>query len=289
MRVPVGVKLLGVMVGSTLFYAWVGQLVPQKEVLPPEVVEMAEDMSTDELVEVGQEIFEGKGLCSTCHTIGQSGALRFPDLDGIAVRAATRVPGLDQLDYVAQSLYRPNAYVVPGFAPGMPAADKPPVGLSDDEIRAVIAYLQTLGGSATMTMATTLPYAQGAEPTDGADPPGGEAPPTATAGMAAGEPAPGTEAAVTLPADGAAAGAAGGGEAMLARFGCTECHATRPGGQRSLAGVGGRLSRAEIERWLVDHRPPLPASYHQQVTLAQVRSMTDYLAGLGGGAGGGAR
>ena len=147
MNVPMPVKLLGLVIGATLFYTWVGALVPQKEVHPPEVVELAEDVSTEELVSIGQTIYEGKGLCNTCHTIGQSGALRFPDLGGIAETAATRVPGLDQLGYLGQSIYQPNAYVVPGFNPGMPAIDKPPIALSDDEILAVIAYLQTLGGA----------------------------------------------------------------------------------------------------------------------------------------------
>jgi mono/diheme cytochrome c family protein len=180
--VPVSLRLAGLAVGSTLFYAWVGQLVPQKEVLPPEVVEMSQDLTTEDMVAIGKTIFEGKGICATCHTIGRSGALRFPDLDGVAVRAADRVSGLGQVEYLAQSLYEPEAYIVPGFNPGMPQIDKPPIGLSDDEIKAVVAYLQTLGGEPTMTMATVLPYAEGAEATSDVDPPGpGDAPPAGEA------------------------------------------------------------------------------------------------------------
>jgi cytochrome c5 len=270
MRVPPTLNILGLAVGATLLYAWVGQLVPQKEVHPPEVVEMAADISTAEMVDIGQEIFDGKGLCNTCHTIGSSGALRFPDLAGIATRAAERQPGTDALTYMAESLYRPEAYIVPGFNPGMPAIDKPPIALSDDEIKAVIAYLQTLGGEATMTMATVVPYAAGAEPTSDVDPPGG-----ATAAEAA---AAAQTAAVT-PAGAPAASGAAGGEALLARFGCNECHA--PGGDADpLAGVGGRLDRAAIERWLIAHDPPLPPTYRNQVTLAEVQSLTDYLVAL---------
>jgi mono/diheme cytochrome c family protein len=269
MRVPPSLNILVLAVGATLFYAWVGQLVPQKEVHPPQVVEMAADMTTAEMVEIGQDIFAGKGLCSTCHTIGQSGALRFPDLAGIATRAETRVPGMDGLTYLAQSLYEPSAYIVPGFNPGMPEIDKPPVALSPDEIKAVIAYLQTLGGEPTITMATRLPYEEGAATTPDVDPVGGA--------TAAEEAAASALAAVTDP------GRVGvGGEALLGRFGCTDCHAADPGGERSLAGVGTRLDRAAIQRWLVDHRPPLPASYRQQVTLADVEAMTEYLAGLKG-------
>ena len=61
---------------------------------------------------------EGKGLCITCHTIGKSGALRFPDLDGVAVRAATRIPGLSDVEYLAQSLYEPDSYIVAGIQSG---------------------------------------------------------------------------------------------------------------------------------------------------------------------------
>ena len=50
------------------------------------------------MVKVGREIMEGKGLCFTCHTIGKTGALRFPDLAGVDVRAKTRVPGLSDVE-----------------------------------------------------------------------------------------------------------------------------------------------------------------------------------------------
>ena len=51
---------------------------------------------------------DGKGLCFTCHTIGKTGALRFPDLEGVDVRAKTRVPGLSDVEYFAQSMYEPE-------------------------------------------------------------------------------------------------------------------------------------------------------------------------------------
>lgn len=152
MRVPVELKIGALTLATTAFYTLVGQLVPQKEVQPPQETALAKEMSKDELVAAGRQIMEGKGLCFTCHTVGKSGALRFPDLDGIATRAATRVPGLSALDYLAESIYDPNVYIVPGFNPGMPVINKPPIGLSDQEILAVIAYLQSLGGEVTVTL-----------------------------------------------------------------------------------------------------------------------------------------
>jgi mono/diheme cytochrome c family protein len=160
-RIPLIVKIGALIAITTALYTYIGQLVPQKEVAPPEVVELSASMTTADLVRIGRGIAEGKGLCLTCHTIGKSGsALRFPDLGGIATRAAERVPGLDALSYMAQSIYHPDDYIVPGFNPGMPAIHKPPIGLTDDEIKAVLAYLQSLGGEATITLDTAVPYAE---------------------------------------------------------------------------------------------------------------------------------
>ena len=114
-------------------------------------------MTTADMVKVGRGIMEGKGICLTCHTIGKSGALRFPDLAGIGGRAKTRVAGLSDVEYLAQSLYEPTAYVVPGFPPAMPPMNQPPFGLTDQEILCVIAALQTLGGTPTVTLQTTPP------------------------------------------------------------------------------------------------------------------------------------
>lgn len=197
MRIPVALKIAGLTLAATGFYTYVGQLVPQKEVLPPEApAELAADLTTEEMVEIGRQIVEGKGLCLTCHTIGQQVPnARFPDLAGIAERAGEQVAGLSALEYMAQSLYEPETYIVPGFTGGMPPIDRPPVGLNDEEIRTVIAYLQTLGGEATITMDTPLPYGEnaGAVPAE-------EPAPDAGAEAGATAPEPGPEATGTEPA-----------------------------------------------------------------------------------------
>jgi len=162
MKIPVSLRIAALAVATTGFYTYVGQLVPQKEVHPPVEVVLSKDMSQDEMRRVGREIMENKGLCLTCHTIGKkAGPLRFPDLDGVGARAATRRPGMTDVEYLAQSIYDPSAFIVPGFNPGMPVINKPPIGLTDDEILAVIAYLQSLGGTTTVTMQTKLPYQTG--------------------------------------------------------------------------------------------------------------------------------
>lgn len=161
-RVPLGVKLAVLVLGTTALYTYIGQLVPQKMVLAPVETKIKKDATTEEMIQIGRGIAEGKGLCLTCHTVtGKTTALRFPDLQGIGSRAAARVEGLDDVGYLAQSLYEPDSYIVEGFSPGMPTMNKPPIDLSDEEILTVIAYLQSLGGTPTVTMDTVLSYAEG--------------------------------------------------------------------------------------------------------------------------------
>lgn len=158
MKIPLIVRVGVLVLATTGFYTYVGQMVPQKEVQPPAEIVLSSNLTTDEMVKVGREIVEGKGLCLTCHTIGKTGALRFPDLAGVDARAKTRKPGYSDVDYFAESMYEPNAFIVPGFNPGMPTINKPPVGLTDQEILCVVAYLQTLGGTPTVTLQTRHRY-----------------------------------------------------------------------------------------------------------------------------------
>jgi len=167
MRVPVPLRIGALVLATTAFYGYVGQMVPQKEVQPPAEIVLRTDLTTADMVKVGREIFEGKGLCTTCHTLGKSGALRFPDLEGVGARAKTREAGMSDVDYFAQTLYEPNAFIVPGFNPGMPVISQPPIGLSDQEILCVIAYLQSLGGTPTVTLQTTHRYLSAAAPAGG--------------------------------------------------------------------------------------------------------------------------
>src|SRR3954468_24650904 len=177
MRIPIILRIGALVVATTGFYGYVGQMVPQKEVQPPAEIVLRSDLTTADMVKVGREIMEGKGLCFTCHTIGKTGALRFPDLAGVDTRAKTRIAGLSDVEYFAQSIYEPSAFIVPGFNPGMPVINKPPIGLTDQEILCVIAYLQTLGGTPTVTLQTKHHY-NGSTPT----PAGPGTPPGASPG-----------------------------------------------------------------------------------------------------------
>jgi len=159
MTIPHTLRVAVLVFAATGFYTYVGQMVPQKEVLPPTETVIRADLTTDDMVKVGQEIMNGKGLCFTCHTLGKTeGPFRFPDLSGVDARAKMRKPGYSDVDYFAETIYEPNAFIVPGFNPGMPVINKPPIGLTDQEILCVIAYLQTLGGMPTVTLQTSTKY-----------------------------------------------------------------------------------------------------------------------------------
>ncbi|MFN0071202.1 MAG: c-type cytochrome [Chloroflexota bacterium] len=71
----------------------------------------------------GQRVFTASG-CGACHVLegvpGAAGAVG-PALNNIGNVAATRRPGASTEDYIRESIAAPNAFVVPGFAPVMPA------------------------------------------------------------------------------------------------------------------------------------------------------------------------
>lgn len=262
MKVPVGLRIALLTIGATIFYTYVGQLVPQNEVEPPEVTELSEEMTVEEMIETGREIAEGKGLCLTCHTIGQSGALRFPDLQGIGSRAADRVPGMSAEEYLRESLYDPNAYVVSGFDPGMPSADRPPIGLTDEEIVTVIAYLQSLGGEVTVSLsgagqAASAPEGSAQPEVAEASPPPGETGTSLTGGE---EP----------------------GSALLHQFGCTDCHSLESPERikaDSFVDIGARMNYSEILEGIL-----IPRAGHEQAefvggtTISQAQEMARFLA-----------
>src|SRR4029077_1962237 len=69
MKIPIMLRIAVLVVATTGFYAYVGQMVPQKEVQPPAEIVLKSDLSQPEMAKVGREIMDGKGLCLTCHTI----------------------------------------------------------------------------------------------------------------------------------------------------------------------------------------------------------------------------
>lgn len=87
----------------------------------------------------GREVFVNSG-CGACHTIeGISNATVGPNLTQIGEVAATRKPGVSAEKYIRESIVNPQAYVVEGFNPVMPAifADT----LSQEQLEDLVAFL----------------------------------------------------------------------------------------------------------------------------------------------------
>ena len=78
MTIPHAPRIAVLVLATTAFYGYVGQMVPQSEVQPPEEIAIRADLTTPEMVEIGREIAEGKGLCRTCHTIGSERSAPVP-------------------------------------------------------------------------------------------------------------------------------------------------------------------------------------------------------------------
>jgi mono/diheme cytochrome c family protein len=152
MRMPVGVKVgvfsLVVMGG----YSWFANSIPQIESKPPQELSLEGGTVTPaQLVKAGEEIYKTKGTCEICHRIGQKGT-RAPDLAGVGGRAAKARPGMSAKAYLLESLIHPQAHVVEGYPPIMPAVDKPPIALNRSEVWALIAFLESQGGTVEVTL-----------------------------------------------------------------------------------------------------------------------------------------
>jgi mono/diheme cytochrome c family protein len=259
-----GLKIFGFVIIVLAFYSYVGQTVPQMITYPPETAELSSDMTSEDLAVAGAEIVAGKGTCLGCHTVGsEDTGLRFPDLGGIGDRAATRIADMSDIEYLAHSLYEPDDYIVDGFLGGMPVINRPPIGLSDDEIKAVIAYLQSLGGEPTITLATDLGYR--------------------------------TEvSAAPAPTSAATIGSRLDGLGVFTTYLCSSCHTIDSPDALvgpSLYDVGSRLSTAEIYEAVMDPDASIadgfPAAvmaatmnasgFYQQVSPEELRALVNYL------------
>lgn len=141
------IKVFVFVVATVSVYAYVGQLVPQFEEHPPKKKIITPDTPKDELVASGQEILRGKGGCLVCHKDQERGNERGPDLRQAAGKAATRKPGTAAEAYLIESMVTPDVFLVEGYPKMMPSALKPPANLSMAEVKAVVAYLQSLGGA----------------------------------------------------------------------------------------------------------------------------------------------
>jgi mono/diheme cytochrome c family protein len=152
MRLPVSVKVAVFSVAIMSSYAYFANSIPQIESKPPQELSLeGGNVTPAQLIKAGEEIYKTKGTCEICHRIGQKGT-RAPDLAGVGGRAAKTKPGMTAKAYIIESLIQPQAFVVEGYPPIMPAVDKPPIALNRSEVWALTAFLESLGGTVDVTL-----------------------------------------------------------------------------------------------------------------------------------------
>ncbi len=268
-------------VGLIAVFLYVGNSIPQTRKDPPKELELSVDMSQEDFIKTGEQLFYGKGTCALCHPIGEHGE-RCPDLAGLGERAEARFKedvykgtAENGPEYLVESLHNPGVYVVDGYQPSMPALGRQ---LNDLEMVALVSFLQSLGGEVTVDGKTTFAKYRGnraAAPASAAAPPA--AAPAAAAVEASGK----------------------SGEELVAQWGCNACH--KFDGPDKLVGpslwdIGKRHDANYIREAILSPDAVLAqgfpggvmqatlnaTGFYQKVALQDLNTMVDYLTALKG-------
>lgn len=262
--VRTNLKIVGTVLLTVGLYTGIANVIPQVQSEVPERVEIGTDVTTEELVVIGEEIYHGAGGCETCHGLGT----RAPTLLGeIGRRCDERVTEMSCKEYLHASLVDPAAFVVEGFQPIMPNIQ---AQLSGGQIWALVAFLQSQGGEVTV------------EPSDLEG---------AGAGAAAGS------------ATGAGGGEApepGSAEALFRQYGCLACHQVGGQGGRaapSVEAIRARdLSPEYVRRSILVPNADtasgydedwsalagtMPTNFGERLSEEELRTLVEYLSGTG--------
>jgi mono/diheme cytochrome c family protein len=264
-------KVFGIVLGTLLFYTALANMIPQIESDVPQELSFSAQVTPEELVAAGEQLYNGAGGCTACHGLGTRAPNLLTDEGGtgqVGARCSMRVPGKTCKEYLHESMVDPAAYVVEGYQPIMPDMSRT---LSAVQIWAMIAYLETLGGEVTVTQEDLI---------------------EAEAASGGAQPVPTTNAGQTPPGAGAASPT--DPQALLQNNQCMACH--QLGGQGGpigppFDGIGARLTAEQIRRSILEPNADtaqgyaavagtMPQTFGQQLTAAQLESLVRYLSGL---------
>jgi mono/diheme cytochrome c family protein len=255
-------KVLAVALVVIGFYTMVAHIIPQLQSEVPEALALTGDVTPEALAAAGERIYNGAGGCTACHGLGTRAPNLLTDHAGqgpIGARCGSRRPGMDCKSYLYESLTNPGAFLVPGFGNIMPDMRRQ---LADDQVWAVVAYLQSVGGEVTVT---AQDYGKSTEAARGAAP--AAAGPSLTA--------------TTEPLE------------LLKEKGCVGCHAIGGVGPPigpSFDGIGRRMRPDQIRRAILVPNADtakgyekfagmMPQTFGQQLSAAQLEAIVQFLAG----------
>ena len=258
-------KVAAVVVVTLGVYTLVANMIPQVQSEVPQELSFASDVTPEQLVAAGDQLYQGAGGCTACHGLGTRAPNLLTDEGGtgtIGARCGQRVQGEDCKSYLHRSMIEPAAYVVEGYQPIMPDLRRT---LSGSQIWALVAYLQSLGGEVTVTADDV---AQAEESTGAA----------AGAGAQGGAPF---------------AGGSNDPHELINAAGCLACHRLGSEGQTiapAFDQLGARRTVESIRRKILDPRTDttkgyesmagiMPATYGQQLNGSQLEAVITFLAG----------
>ena len=258
-------RILGVVLGTLALYTLIANKIPQVQSEVPRALTLGADVTPEQLAQAGEQVFTGIGGCTTCHGLGTRAPNLLTDEKGqgpIGARCGKREAGKDCKAYLHEALTQPGAFVVTGYEPIMPDMSRT---LSPQQIWAVIAYLESQGGTITVT-ASDVPASAG--PTPGARP---------------GNPGGGS----------AIAGGSTDAMTIIRGAGCIGCHKVGAEGGAvgpDLTHVGGRLSAAGIREAILLPNAKVTKGYERfagimpkvfgdQLTGNQLEALVNFLAG----------
>ena len=253
-------RILGVVLGTLALYTLIANKIPQVQSEVPRALTLGADVTPEQLAQAGEQVFTGIGGCTTCHGLGTRAPNLLTDEKGqgpIGARCGKREAGKDCKAYLHEALTQPGAFVVTGYEPIMPDMTRT---LSPQQIWAVIAYLESQGGTITVA-ASDIPAGSQGGPTPGASP-----------GIAGGSSDPMT---------------------IIRGAGCIGCHKIGTEGGAvgpDLTHVGGRLSPAGIREAILLPNAKVTKGYERfagimpkvfgdQLTANQLEALVSFLAG----------
>ena len=257
-------RIIGIVIGTLALYTLIANKIPQVQSEVPHALTLGANVTPEQLVTAGDQLYHGAGGCTACHGLGTRAPNLLTDEKGqgpIGARCGKREPGKDCKAYIHESLTNPRAFVVQGYEPIMPEMGRT---LSPQQLWALVAFLESNGGTVDVS-ASDIPAST--TPAGGSPPGGGGGP-----GIAGGSTDPMT---------------------MIRGAGCTACHKISGEGGAigpDLTQVGSRLSANLIRESILQpdaktakgyekFKGVMPKTFGHQFTAEQLEALVQFLAG----------
>src|SRR5258708_15195669 len=175
-------KIIGIVLGTLALYTLIANKIPQVESEVPQALALGANVPPEQLVQAGEKVFNGIGGCTPCHGLGTRAPNLLTDEKGdgpIGVRCGKREPAKGCKEYLYERLDGRATFHLPGYQNIMPVMTKQ---LSPEQIWAVIAFLESQGGTVDVAADDIARAKQAAGGTAGAAAGGGTTPGGAFAG-----------------------------------------------------------------------------------------------------------